>query len=269
MIVWDCALKLECFWYVGTKVMHVSEKSMYLKKSFFFWFLQTRDMPLREFQEKYPEDFKSGALKEIKERYSAMAEAAQQSVPIALANGRKRGAEPVTVLRTVRARRGAMAGNVLQDVNRSISEENQVATQSEFDITNKSETNSKMVQMHAETHGSHPQLGSISEDAEPTVFNAMPLQTPLPFSGAAMALPVTMVAQSRGGRTKAAPAPDAIVISTADGKQWALGKDGLEGIPESHRAEVAEMLQNQFQFLSAALGKTVFQRPGGRATRRR
>jgi hypothetical protein len=72
-----------------------------------------------------------------------------------------------------------------------------------------------------------------------------------------------MLTQKRGGRTKAAAAPDAAVVTTSDGMQWALGKDGMAAIPESHRAEVAEMLSAQFNFLAAALGKTVFDRPGG------
>ena len=93
----------------------------------------------------------------------------------------------------------------------------------------------------------------------------MPLQTPMPFVGEAVALPITILTQKRGGKTKVAPAPEAAIITTADGKRWALGADGVGGIPESHRQEVNDLLTAQFAFFAAALGKTVFQR----ASRRR
>jgi hypothetical protein len=51
---------------------------------------------------------------------------------------------------------------------------------------------------------------------------------------------------------------------SADGKQWALGADGVGGIPDSHRQEVSDLLTAQFNFFAAALGKTVFQRGGRR-----
>ena len=50
----------------------------------------------------------------------------------------------------------------------------------------------------------------------------------------------------------------------ADGKQWALGAEGVAGVPESHRQEVTDLLTAQFNFFAAALGKTVFQRGGRR-----
>jgi hypothetical protein len=50
----------------------------------------------------------------------------------------------------------------------------------------------------------------------------------------------------------------------ADGKQWALGGEGMQGIPDSHRQEVSDLLTAQFNFFAAALGKTVFQRGGSR-----
>ncbi len=50
------------------------------------------------------------------------------------------------------------------------------------------------------------------------------------------------------------------VLFCADGQQWALGKQGLESIPETHRQEVQELLTAQFEFFAAALGKTVFAR---------
>jgi hypothetical protein len=82
-------------------------------------------------------------------------------------------------------------------------------------------------------------------------------------------MPITLLTQKRGGgRTKAAAAPDAAVITTADGKQWALGKNGVDAIPESHRSEVAELLTAQFEFLAAALGKTIFAGRGGGSRKR-
>lgn len=49
-------------------------------------------------------------------------------------------------------------------------------------------------------------------------------------------------------------------LLTADGQQWAIGKQGLSSIPVSHRNEVQELLTAQFEFFAAALGKTVFAR---------
>ena len=242
--------------------------------------LQTRDMPLKEFQEKYPEDFKSGALKEIRARYAAMAEEAQQRVPsTTMAKSRKRAVEPATVLRTVRARRGALLGPSAAEIldggaSETIHENDQlnagVSTRSEFSRRKRHAQEAEKEEKPSEaiTTG-EVGLDSVPELYQPKKFNSLPLQTPLPFSGAAMPLPVTMVTQKkRGGRTKAAPAPDAIIVATADGKQWALGKEGVEGIPETHRSEVADMLQQQFQFLSAALGKTVTDRSMTRGGKR-
>jgi hypothetical protein len=92
----------------------------------------------------------------------------------------------------------------------------------------------------------------------------MPLQTPMPFAGEAVALPITIFTQKHGGRTKAAPVPEAAIITTADGKQWALGSEGINAIPDTHRQEVSDLLTAQFNFFAAALGKTVFQRGGRR-----
>lgn len=55
-----------------------------------------------------------------------------------------------------------------------------------------------------------------------SLFQGMPLQTPMPFQGEAVPLPITMLTQKRGGRTKAAPAPDAMVIQTAGALPWRL-----------------------------------------------
>lgn len=70
-------------------------------------------MQLAEFQKAYPGDLQAGALEEIRERCAAMAAAAtEKAAPTTGRGGRtaaKRGAEPETVLRTVRARRGPMA----------------------------------------------------------------------------------------------------------------------------------------------------------------
>ena len=195
---------------------------------------QTREMPLKEFQERYPEDFKTGALHEIRQRYAAMAEAVTQQhththAPRTTGVGgmKKRSAiaEPATALRTVKTRRTAS------------------------------------VIVPTDHHHHHQQ--------QQKVFNGLPLQTPLPFAGAtATAMPITMLTQKRGGRTKASAAaaavPEAAVVTTNDGKTWALDQQGVGGIPESHRAEVTDMLMRQFEFLVAALGKTVF---GGRGRR--
>lgn len=241
-------------------------------------------MPLKQFQEKYPDDFKTGALQEIRQRYAAMAEAAQQAIPSTAAKGTKVGmkraaAEPITVLKTVKTRRTASAlmpswgagapaaaAAAAPIAAAAAPAPRRAARAGPMDFT-----------IAEEDEEEHPAPGpSSARDNQllagnipsKQAFNGLPLQTPLPFAGSAMPLPVTMLTQKRGGRTKAVAAPDAAVVTTADGMQWALGKDGMAAIPESHRAEVAEMLSAQFNFLAAALGKTVFDRPGGRGSKR-
>ena len=106
--------------------------------------------------------------------------------------------------------------------------------------------------------------GGARAAAPAALFNGLPLQTPMPFAGEAVPLPITLLTQRRGGRAGAAPAPDAAVVTTSDGMQWALGKGGMTGIPESHRGEVEGLLHAQWEFIAAALGKTVFSRGGRR-----
>lgn len=63
-------------------------------------------MPLAEFKKQYPDDFKSGALEEIRQRYAALAAEASQPPATTRATAAKRArAEAPTALRTVRARR--------------------------------------------------------------------------------------------------------------------------------------------------------------------
>lgn len=103
---------------------------------------------------------------------------------------------------------------------------------------------------------------NTSTDALPSMsYNGLPLQTPMPFAGKAVPMPVqllTVQAQGKraGGKTKASRnAPQAAVVTTKDGKQWAVGANGLRDIPESHRQEVGEYLRSQFSFLQDALGE--------------
>lgn len=74
---------------------------------------QTRDMPLSEFKRLYPDDFKSGALAQIGEKFAAMQqELATKQVPATGRGARtaaKRQAEPETVLRTTRRRAAPQA----------------------------------------------------------------------------------------------------------------------------------------------------------------
>ena len=97
------------------------------------------------------------------------------------------------------------------------------------------------------------------EEKPQTSYNGVPLQTPMPFVGKAVPMPIQMLtvqAQGKraGGKTKASRnAPQAAVITTKDGKQWAIGASGLRDIPESHRQEVTDMLRSQWAFLQDAL----------------
>lgn len=228
---------------------------------------QMRTMPLKKFQEEYPSDFQSGALEEIRERYAAMAEAAKQAP---LTTRGKRGAEPPTVMRTVRAKRtqdplqmkqprvfARQLGPSSSSLAPVPEAENVVARNEEEEKEEEDENDAVA-----------PLNGNLPAPPVPRqTFNGLPLQTPMPFAGAAVPVPVTMLAQKRAGaRTKAVAAPDAAIITTADGKQWALGKEGIASIPDSHKAEVEELLSAQFSFLAAALGKTVFE---GRGRKRR
>lgn len=98
---------------------------------------------------------------------------------------------------------------------------------------------------------------------EGSYYNGKPLQTPMPFAGKAVPMPVTMLTMQQqgkraGGKTKASrDEPRAAIVTTKDGKQWAIGTRGLDDIPESHRQEVADMLSSQFAFLRDALKTTL------------
>jgi hypothetical protein len=223
-----------------------------------------RTMPLKKFQEEYPSDFQSGALEEIRERYAALAEAAKQAP---LTTRGKRGAEPPTVMRTVRAKRaqGPLQMKQPRVFARRAGPSSSLAPVPEAENVvahNEEEEEEEEHDAVAPLNGNLP-----APPVSRQIFNGLPLQTPMPFAGAAVPVPVTMLAQKRAGaRTKAVAAPDAAIITTADGKQWALGKEGIASIPNSHKAEVEELLSAQFSFLAAALGKTVFE---GRGRKRR
>ncbi|KAL4450188.1 hypothetical protein ABPG77_010857 [Micractinium sp. CCAP 211/92] len=241
---------------------------------------KTRKMRLSEFQAAYPGDFQAGALEEIRERCAAMAAAAAAApVPATGRGGRtaaKRAAEPETVLRTVRARRAQVAPPPkFSEAAPPLPAEAGVTatrqgTRSRLASSAAAAQRQEQTEQHPEPAGSRRSAAPpAAAAAGGSLFQGMPLQTPMPFQGEAVPLPITMLTQKRGGRTKAAPAPDAMVIQTADGQQWALGAEGVGGIPESHRREVTDLLTAQFNFFAAALGKTVFERDAKRGGRRR
>lgn len=227
-------------------------------------------MQLNNFQESYPGGLQAGALEEIRERCAAMAAAAAAPVPDGgrpTRTAAKRAAEPPTVLRTVRARRGPTA----------LPQFGEVQAASGLPLAEKAAfTGKRRVQSCTAAPQDVPvELAAGSQDTAAaavlshraggqSAFRGKPLQTPMPFMGEAVALPITVVTQKHGGRTKAAPVPEAAIITTADGKQWALGSEGINAIPDTHRQEVSDLLTAQFNFFAAALGKTVFQRGGRR-----
>ena len=106
-------------------------------------------------------------------------------------------------------------------------------------------------------------LNKKAKTEQGSYYNGKPLQTPMPFTGKAVPMPVTMLTMQQqgkraGGKTKASrDEPRAAIVTTKDGKQWAIGSRGLEDIPESHRQEVADMLSSQFAFLRDALKTTL------------
>ncbi len=69
---------------------------------------QTREMPLSEFKQLYPDDFQTGAIAQIGQKFAAMKEElAAKQVPATGRGARtaaKRAAEPETALRTTRRR---------------------------------------------------------------------------------------------------------------------------------------------------------------------
>lgn len=213
--------------------------------------LQIRNMPLADFERQYPDDLKSGALEEIRARYVALAAEAATSLPATTATKRGRSEVP-TALRTVRPRRGAAAaGPVIPPP--------------------KFADNGVPAAAAGKRHGAGPVADDLctyqqqhkqfaGRPAPSTLFHGLPLQTPMPFAGEAVPVPVTLLTQKRGGRMRSAAAPDAAIITTADGKQWAVSAAGTEAIPDSHRNEVESLLNAQFEFIAAALGKTVFSR---------
>ena len=72
-------------------------------------------MPLAEFKKQYPQDFQTGALAQIGQKFAAMKEeieAKQAPAGRVTRTGVKRAAEPETVLRTTRRRAAAQPAAV-------------------------------------------------------------------------------------------------------------------------------------------------------------
>ena len=169
--------------------------------------MQIRQMPLKEFRANYPDDYKSGALEEIRQRYAKLAEEVAQQhrdFPTALGFGtaqttRKRGnaPEPATVLHTVKSRRVEAAGRL--------------GLRGDAELQPKSE-----VEVKARTNRNSNE--QVNHPTQRHMFNGLPLETPMPFAGAAIPIPMTMVTQRRGGRIPATALPDAVILETADGK---------------------------------------------------
>ncbi|GAB4818741.1 hypothetical protein N2152v2_005787 [Parachlorella kessleri] len=210
---------------------------------------KTRDMPLAEFKKQYPQDFQTGALAQIGQKFAAMKEeieAKQAPTGRVTRTAVKRAAEPETVLRTTRRRAAAQPAAFDNPGTAAVEGGRKGRSQAAADGF----AAAPLVMEAA------PAAGTAARGN----FNGRPLQTPMPFAGEAMQAAVTLLTQRRGGRTRGAAATDAAVITTSDGQQWAVGKQGLSSIPESHRGEVQELLNAQFEFFAAALGKTVFAR---------
>lgn len=225
--------------------------------------MQTRDMRVSEFLAKYPKDFKTDAIQEIRQRFAAMADEAAKAIPPAT---KKRTAETnPSPKRSIRPKNTHSHDEevIHQSLPRLKDKEHKeqlpepagAVVQPAVFPPQKSGA-----QFHEQKEP--PCVKPQSQQQHPTnkssSFNGLPLQTPMPFAGEAIPLPFTMIAQKRGARTRAAPAPDAAVITTADGMQWAVGKEGMASIPESHKAEIQGILNDQVSFLMTALGKTVF-----------
>jgi hypothetical protein len=120
-----------------------------------------------------------------------------------------------------------------------------------------------VLDVEEDVHASPPKkqhLEDRHQDEQETsslTYNGLPLQTPMPFAGKPVPLnQITMLTvqhqgKRAGGKTKASrEEPRAAVVTTKDGKQWAVGgPGGLKAIPESHRKEVMDILSSQFAFL--------------------
>jgi hypothetical protein len=211
-------------------------------------------MPLKVLQEKFPGDFTAAAMQEIRERYGEMQrQLAEKATAAALAAGpggraAKRGREPDTVLHTVRAApRGVPAVPPPRFDALPAAAAAPPASPPKFADAPAAAPVAPMAMPPPAVPRPKPVPAAGS-------FNGVPLQTPMPFAGAPIPLPVTLLAQRKpGGRTRAAPAPDAAVVTTADGQQFAVGRGGVGGVPASHRAEVADLMRQQLEFFAAAL----------------
>ncbi len=225
----------------------------------------------------YPEGFQSGQLQQIREHYAAMAEAvkAAPALPATGARGCNTAAKRAAEVAGLDSMQGTVKSHRrLQGPADSKQSARAAATDASADVVvvaaaagAAAAAAAPVVQAVVDT-ASEPLLhqqqqhfgGGAAKAAVPALFNGRPLETPMPFAGEAAPLPVTLLARRRGGRTAAVPAPDAAVITTADGRQWALGREGMAAIPETHRSEVESLLTAQWEFLAAALGKTIFSR---------
>eukprot|EP00887_Chlorella_sp_A99_P006778 scaffold2.g6778.t1 len=217
---------------------------------------RVRAMPMEEFSKEYPEDFQSGALKEIHQRYAAMAAEAAKPAATTAKRGRS---EASTSLRTVRPRRGPVPLAPPPKFSENLHPVAAPAAETASRRSTRSRTVAPGVEQQQQQPEERP-TGRRGVKTTATTFNGMPLQTPMPFVGEAVPLPITLLTQKRGGRTAGGTAPEAAIITTGDGRQWAVGKSGMAAIPESHRQEVEGLLSAQFEFIAAALGKTVFSR---------
>lgn len=101
-----------------------------------------------------------------------------------------------------------------------------------------------------------------------TLFNGLPLATPLPFSGPAVQMPITYVTEQKraGGRfTAAAAPPSAVVLQAASGAQYAVSRlEDLEGLPGGEADALLDSLRAQREFLDRLLANSINTRRGGR-----
>ncbi|KAL6780898.1 hypothetical protein ACKKBG_A08925 [Auxenochlorella protothecoides x Auxenochlorella symbiontica] len=236
-----------------------------------------RSMTLARLREELPDDYSAAGLREVQEKLASLA-APPPLAPGTRARGtvRKRAAgEPTTVLRTVQTRRMAArtgdeasgpAGPPLPAPRPGADQDKgSGGDPAPKDSTAAAPGPPGRPPVPPRRGGAAPPRAAAPAG---TLFNGLPLATPLPFSGPAVQMPITYVTEQKraGGRfTAAAAPPSAVVLQAASGAQYAVSRlEDLEGLPGGEADALLDSLRAQREFLDRLLANSINTRRGGR-----